>query len=197
MILKRKGDGQARLCKNLVMKLFKNKFRVESSRLKDWDYSTPWWYYVTICTKDKQCWFGEVKNGKMHLNDVGKIVDEEWNKTKEIRKNVDLDYYVIMPNHFHGIIIINNVETSRRDVSKGRETGHRPVSTQLQPNSLGSIIGQFKSVCTKQIHLSGNSTFKWQSRFYDHIIRNENDLRRIRTYIQYNPLKWEIDEYFR
>jgi len=133
----------------------------------------------------------------MILKDVGKIVDEEWNKTKEIRKKVDLDYYVIMPNHFHGIIIINNVETSRWDVLKGKETGHRPVSTQLQPNSLGSIIGQFKSVCTKQIHLSGNATFKWQSRFYDHIIRNENDLRRIRTYIQNNPLKWEIDKYYR
>ena len=125
-------------------------------------------------------------------------VDDEWNKTIEIRKNVELDYYVVMPNHFHGIIIIKDVETSRRDVSKEKlETGHRPVSTHLKPDSLGSVIGQFKSICTKRIRKLGIERFKWQTRFYDHIIRNENDLRRIRTYIQNNPLKWELDEYYK
>jgi REP element-mobilizing transposase RayT len=179
------------------MNLFKNKFHVESSRLKNWDYSTPWWYYVTICTKDMHCWFGEIKNGNIILNGLGEVIDEEWNKTKEIRTNVDLDYYVIMPNHFHGIIIIKDVETSRRDVSKKKEMDHRSVSTNLKPNSLGSIIGQFKSICTKRIKRLGFEKFKWQTRFYDHIIRNGNDLQRIRTYIQNNSLKWEMDEYFR
>ena len=79
-----------------------------SIRLKEYDYTNPNWYYVTICTKDKVCCFGKVKNGKMILNDYGKIVEEEWLKTKEIRKNIDLDYYVVMPNHFHGIIIIES-----------------------------------------------------------------------------------------
>jgi REP element-mobilizing transposase RayT len=180
----------------MIMGLYRSKFRIESSRLKDWDYSTPWWYYVTVCTKNFKSWFGDIKNGKMILNKLGKVVDEEWKKTKEIRKNVELDYYVVMPNHFHGIIIINDVETSRRDVSKEQKTGHRPVSTELKSNSLGSIIGQFKSICTKRIHSMGNSAFNWQPRFYDHIIRNENDLSRIRTYIQNNPLKWELDEYY-
>jgi len=180
-----------------MTKLYKNKFRVESNRLTEWDYSTPWWYYVTFCTKNFKCWFGEIKNGKMILNDLGQIVEEEWLKTKDIRANVDLDYYVIMPNHFHGIPIIKDVETSRRDVSRVKETGHRPVSTQLKPNSLGSIIGQFKSVCTKRIHKLGFTDFQWQPRFYDHIIRNEADLRRIRNYIQNNPLKWELDEYYK
>ncbi len=68
------------------MKLFKNKFRVESSRLKDWEYYLLWRDYVTICTKDMQCWFGRVKKGKIVLNETGKIIDEEWNKTKEIKK---------------------------------------------------------------------------------------------------------------
>ena len=108
---------------------YKNKYRINSRRLRDWDYSTPWWYYVTICTRNFGNWFGKVKNGKMILNDAGKIVEEEWLKTMEIRTNVDLDYYVIMPNHFHGNIIVLDVETSQRDVSKGQETGHRPVST--------------------------------------------------------------------
>ena len=178
------------------MKLYKNIFRVESSRLKNWDYSTPWWYYITICTQNMKCWFGKVENGKMVLNDLGKVVEDEWIKTKNVRQNVDLDYHVIMPNHFHGILIIKDVETSRRDVSKVIETGQRPVSTQLKPNSLGSIIGQFKSVCTKRIHRIGFKQFQWQKGFYDHIIRNENDLRRIRTYIPNNPLKWELDEYY-
>jgi len=92
------------------MKLYKNKYRIESARLKDWDYSTPWWYYVTICTKNMKCFFGDVKNGKMVLNEVGEIVKEEWLRTKEMRKKVDLDYFVIMPNHFHGIIIIEGCE---------------------------------------------------------------------------------------
>jgi len=181
---------------NDITKLYKNKFRIESSRLKNWDYSTPWWYYVTICTKDMKCWFGTIKSGKMKLNDLGKVVEEEWVKTKYIRDNVDLDYHIIMPNHFHGISIIKDVETSRRDVSQEIETGQRPVSTQLKPNSLGSIIGQFKSVYTKRIHKLGCTQFQWQPLFYGHIIRNENDLHRIRTYIQNNPLKWELDEYY-
>ena len=130
------------------------------------------------------------------MNNLGNIVEEEWLKTKEIRDIVELDYYVIMPNHLHGILIVKDVETSRRDVSRVIETGQRPVSTQLKPNSLGSIIGQFKSVCTKRIHKIGLDQFNWQPRFYDHIIRNENDLRRIRTYIKNNPLQWELDEYY-
>lgn len=145
---------------------------------------------MTICTKNFRNWFGKVNNGKMILNEPGNIIEEEWLKTKNLRTNVDLDYYVIMPNHFHGIIILKDVETSRWDVSKENETGHRPVSTQLQPNSLGSIIGQFKSICTKRIRKLGYDQFQWQSRFYDHIIRNESDLRIIRNYIQNNPTKW-------
>lgn len=180
-----------------MAKLFRNEYRIESSRLKEWDYSTPWWYYITLCTKNFRNWFGEIKNGKMILNDLGRVIEEEWLKTKEIRTNVDLDYYVVMPNHFHGNLIILDVETSRWDVSHTQEKGQRPVSTQLKPNSLGSIIGQFKSVCTKRIHKLGFTEFQWQQRFYDHIIRNEDDLRRIRIYIQNNPLKWELDEYFR
>lgn len=174
------------------MKLFNNEYRTESSRLKDWDYSTPWWYYVTICTKDMKCWFGEVINGKMVLNELGKIVEEEWERSKEIRKNIDLDYYVIMPNHFHGIIIINGPENFDTKV----ET-HSDASLHKVNNNLSYIMRGFKGSCTKRIHLTGNIIFKWQPRFYDHIIRNENDLHRIRTYIQNNPIKWAIDEYFR
>ena len=174
------------------MNLYKNKFRVESSRLKEWDYSTPWWYYVTICTKNMECWFGEVSNAKMVLNDVGKIIEKEWLRTPHLRKMVEQDYYVIMPNHFHGITIINGPENFDKVV----ET-HSDASLRKVKNNLSYIIRGFKGSCTKQIHLLGYSTFKWQPRFYDHIIRNDRDLSRIRTYIQNNPLKWGMDEYYR
>jgi REP element-mobilizing transposase RayT len=174
------------------MKLYKNKFRINTTRLKDWDYSTPSWYYFTICTKDRNCWLGKVKDGKMVLNDVGKIIEKEWLRTPNLRKMVELDYYAIMPNHFHGIIIIKGIEKIENVV----ET-HSDASLQIAKNNLSDIIRGFKGSCTKKIHLYGNLKFKWQSRFYDHIIRNENDLRRIRTYIQNNPLKWELDEYYK
>ena len=169
--------------------LYKSKYRIESTRLKNWDYSTPWWYYVIICTQNFIFWFGELKNDKMSLNDIGKIVEEEWLKTKKIRKKVDLGYYVIMPNHFHGIVIvkgpenINSVET------------HRNASLRTVQNNLSDIIRGFKGSVTKRIRKLGYQNFYWQPRFYDHIIRNETDLRRIRTYIQNNPLKWDLDEY--
>jgi len=186
-------------------KLYKNKYRTDSFRLKSWDYSNPWWYYVTICTKDKKCWFGKIKNGKMYLNNLGKIVNEEWLNTSNVRENIELDYFIIMPNHLHGIIIINSVETTRCVVSANdkieqqikKETSQRLVSTTIKSNSLGSIIGQIKSRVTKRIRSSGFPNFSWQPRFYDHIIRNDNDLYRIRKYISNNPLKWENDEYYK
>ena len=185
------------------MSQYQNNYRIDSTRLKDWDYSTPWWYYVTINTKDHEEYFGVIKNEQMVFNELGKVVQNEWEKTKTLRQNVELDYYVIMPNHIHGIIIIN--EPERRDDPMGRlnetlnnlpkhETIHRIVSTSLQPNSLGSIIGQFKSVCTKRIRSLGYSDFAWQSRFYDRIIRNEKELFNVRKYIEQNPLKWELEK---
>ena len=167
------------------MKLFKNKFKIESSRLKDWDYSTPWWYYVTICTKNFKNWFGEIKNGEMILNDLGKQVEKCWLNISNHYPNIELDYYVIMPNHFHGILILNNVET-----------GHAPSLRKHKP-TLGNVVGSFKSAVSKWSHNNIFDDFKWQPRFYDHIIRNENDLRMIRTYIQNNPTKWELDEYYK
>ena len=134
-----------------------------------------------------ECVFGEIEDGEMRLSGIGEIVSEGWQKTEQIRANVKLDGWIVMPNHIHGIIILTN------DHRKNVETTRRVVST-LKPNSLGSIIGQFKSTTTKRIHSIGHSDFAWQSRFYDHIIRNEKSLQKIREYIHNNPLKWDIDE---
>jgi len=102
------------------MALFKKKYRVESARLKSWDYSWPGWYYVTINTQEHKVFFGEIKDGEMFLSPVGEIVRAEWIKAPQVRPYVDLDEWQIMPNHVHGIIIINDrprVETTRRVVS--------------------------------------------------------------------------------
>lgn len=167
---------------------FKNKYKIKSARLKGYDYSQNGMYFVTICTKDHKEFFGEVIGGEMKLNVIGNIVEKEWLQTPIIRPYIFLDKWVIMPNHFHGIIEINNsVETPRWGVLKPNETPHRGVST------LGSIINQIKSVCTKKIQKAGYSDFAWQSRFYDHIIRDEESLNKIREYIRINPQKWEED----
>ncbi|MEJ2613832.1 MAG: hypothetical protein P8Z35_02650 [Ignavibacteriaceae bacterium] len=190
-----------------------------SIRLKGYDYSWPGWYYITICTKDRKCLFGHVIDGKMILNKYGRITEKEWLKTKEIRKNVDLDYYIIMPNHIHGIIIIekemfnqNNAEANynltkdnksilqTKTIYVNNDVGTtQRVAPTLQPNSLGAIIGQFKSVVTKRINKINNTPGNsiWQRNYYEHILRNETDLFYTRNYIKNNPLKWEIDELFR
>lgn len=178
------------------MSKFQDKYRVETARLDVWDYSSPWWYYITINTKNHIEYFGGIVSGKMVLNQIGKIIEDEFQKTKIVRGNVDLDYYIIMPNHLHGIIVLNGIE--RRDDPAGRllnktETMQRIVSTKsLKADSLGSIIGQFKSVCTKRIKALGYKNFSWQAGYYDRIIRNEKELYKIRKYITENPLKWEI-----
>jgi len=182
------------------MILFKQKYRIESTRLRDWDYSDPGYYFVTICTKDRICYFGKIVHSQVVLSDIGMIVFEEWKETEKKRHNIKLDSWIVMPNHIHGIIIITKkynccVETSHRDVSTCQNvSARRDVSTEkLKPNTLGSIIGQFKSVCTKKIRQIGNDKFAWQSRFYDHIIRNDQSLNNIRQYIQYNPMRWDMD----
>ena len=101
------------------MTLYKNKYRIESARCPNWDYTSNGYYFVTICTHKRQCFFGNVNAGKMELSDIGFIIAQEWQKTPQIRSNVQLDEWVVMPNHFHGIIIIKNpVETFRRNLAK-------------------------------------------------------------------------------
>ncbi|MBI1937605.1 MAG: hypothetical protein HYS25_05720 [Ignavibacteriales bacterium] len=135
----------------------------------------------------------------MILNEAGKIVEDEWTKTKSLRSNVNLDYYVIMPNHLHGIIIINGseVETHRVRLPNEERINGRDAfdaSLRIVKNCLSDIIRGFKSAATKRIKKSGRNNFAWQSRFYDRIIRNENESYAIRNYIEENPLKWEIDK---
>jgi len=192
---------------------FKDKYRIESTRLPGWDSSAPGWYFVTICTDQRLMFFGEIVDGQMRLSPAGQIVAEEWLRTPEVRSNVVLDEWVIMPNHVHGIIVILPresvavrvpqgdvaVETFRRNVSTAvpftpprQDEPAQPIAG-LRPHTLGAIINQIKSVCTKRIWASGATDFAWQARFYDHIIRDEGSLARIRQYSRDNPERWERD----
>ena len=174
------------------MALFKDKYRVESTRLSGWDYASFGYYFVTICTHERACFLGEICNGAMVLSPQGTIVAEEWRRTGVLRENVVLDEWVIMPNHLHGIVIIRgaNVET-HCNASLQRQQPTNKFGPQR--NNLASIIRGFKGCTTKRIREAGFD-FGWQTRFYEHVIRDEKSLDEIRSYIVNNPLKWELDK---
>jgi len=184
------------------MPLYQNKYKIQSVRHKNWDYSQNGYYFVTICTKDMQKFFGEVEDGKMVLNEIGKIVESEWLNTDKIRDNVKVDQFIVMPNHLHGIIVIENSrDASHVSQSAPQSRRLQGVSTDKnyknkfgsQSNNLSAIIRGFKGASTKRIsEIFPN--FQWQPRFYDCIIRDDNSLGKIREYIERNPKFWDEDK---
>jgi REP element-mobilizing transposase RayT len=162
---------------------YKGKYRINSSRLTGWDYSQPGMYFITVCTDTHANFFGTITDGQMHLSPIGEIVSEVIHNTDQIRENIQFDEWVIMPNHLHLIIQII-------------DDGKIKDNLEQKNLSIGVVINQIKSKATKRIWANGNKDFRWQTRFYDHIVRNEASLNRIRQYIRENPLKWENDEYF-
>jgi putative transposase len=190
---------------------FRNKFRIKSARHPNWDYANNAAYFVTICTKGRECYFGEIANGQMKLSDIGKIAFDCWIEIPKHFPFVKLDTLVIMPNHVHGIIIIDKpIETQyftcHQNNQNDQYNNKRNIETQdfaslripknkfgPQSKNLASIIRGFKIGVTKnarQIH----ADFSWQSRFHDRIIRDNNQFERIQTYINNNPLHWEKDK---
>jgi putative transposase len=173
------------------MALFKNKYRIESIRLKGWDYRNPGYYFVTICTKNREPYFGHIINGEMHLSPVGEIAVQCWREIPYHHTGVGLDEFVIMPNHAHGIIVICNPVGTLYATSLPDKSTMSEIS--LRAGSLGVIIRSYKSAVTRLAGLNGFKEFAWQSRYYDRIIRDESSLHRIRQYIIDNPMKWESD----
>jgi len=172
---------------------FNNKYHIASIRLSHWNYGWPSFYYVTICTKDRICNLGEIKNGDVYLLELGQIVFECWLEIPKHFNNVKLDDWIIMPNHLHGIIEI--VEDDN-DLQKCRDRVY-PVSTRgkfghVSKKSLSSIINTFKGAVSRSCH-KNNLAFQWQDNYYEHIIGNEEDYARIKEYIALNPINWEKD----
>jgi REP element-mobilizing transposase RayT len=162
-----------------------------SIRLQAYDYSQAGAYFVTICGQDRVCLFGDIDSGEMILNESGRLVRDEWLKTFEIRTEIQSGEFVVMPNHFHGILIID------ADICRGTarraptaERFGRPIS-----GSLPTIVRAFKSAVTKRINEIRKSPGipVWQRNYYEHVIRNEDDYRKIAEYIADNPRRWEED----
>jgi REP element-mobilizing transposase RayT len=165
-----------------------------SIRLQGYDYSQDGTYFVTLCTHNRENLLGEIKNGEMILNEYGKIIAESWEWLGVQYDYVELDAWVIMPNHMHGIIVINqNGGGSGRGGSRTAPTRTAPP---VKTKSLGRLIGAFKTVSTKRINQIRKTpgAIVWQRNYWDHIIRDEKSLRNIRNYIINNPLQWEEDE---
>ena len=159
----------------------------KSIRIKDYDYSQPGEYFVTICTHGHTCVLGDIIHGGMQLNIAGKIADKCWREIPKHFLNVELDEYVIMPNHVHGIIVLSD--------SVGVEY-IQPLQKTYQhiiPKSLGSIIRSYKAAVTRECQNNGFLHFQWQRNYYDHIVRNDKELNNIREYIANNILRWSFD----
>ncbi len=204
-----------------MSQLFRNKYRIESIRLQNHDYRFGL-YFVTICTRDKMPYFGKIKNGVMHLSKVGKIAEKEWLRGKSVRNNVYLDEFVIMPDHFHGIVGLNVDVETRRSASLHR--GNAPLQTHCgasvrgyaranarinaesdlranieinrfgsQSDNLASLIRGFKASVTRECN-KNNIPFRWKERFYESIIKSDHGLEKVREYIINNPKNWKGHE---
>jgi putative transposase len=182
---------------------YKGKYRNESARLQNWDYGSNAAYFITICTNDREHFFGEINNNKMWISPAGAIAYVLWFEIKNHVKNIDLGEFIVMPNHIHGILILNGDNNTPNVVG----TTHALSLPQPQPspgqqrfqnqgkNTISSIVGSYKSAVTKYCNRL-ELPFAWQSRFHDHIIRNDESFRRISEYIKNNPSNWKEDNFF-
>ncbi len=201
----------------LIMEKYKNKYRIKSTRLPNWDYGSDGAYFITVCTKNREYFLGEINNGEMQLSEIGEMANKYWYEIPQHFPFVKLDKFVVMPNHIHGIIIIDKSDDTTVDDTTVDDT---TVETQnfasLQPSiqpsiqpsppsqiknkfgpqskNLASIIRGYKIGVTKNAKKI-NPLWQWQPRFYDHIIRNDAEHQRIKNYIINNPKNWNDDKF--
>lgn len=165
---------------------FKNKFRIASARLANWDYGSNGLYFATICTKNRNHYFGNIVetqySASLQASEIGKIAQENWMQIPQHFPFIELDEYIVMPNHVHGILFINKPDKNDW------------VNNQfgVQSQNLGSVIRGYKA-SVKKYGTMNQIEFAWQERYYDRIIRNEKELQNVRKYIFKNPSKWADD----
>ena len=191
---------------------FQNKYRNESIRLQRWDYGWDAAYFITICTKDRENFFGKILESKMQLSPVGAIADVLWHEIKNHAKNVELGEFVVMPDHIHGIIVLdgnkkpgtmdNNLvgprhvldpQNSNDDPDSEKTISQKRFQNQGK-NTISSIVGSYKSAVTKHANRM-NLKFAWQPLFYDHIIRDQRSFHNISGYIRNNVQNWKEDNF--
>ncbi len=154
-------------------------------RLKNYDYTNFGAYFITVCSRQKKHLFGEVIGNEMKLNEAGNAVESAWNDLPVHYSNVELDQYVIMPNHFHGIIVL------RRPIG----AGFKPAPISLRLHGLPEIVRALKTFSSRKINQISKNTGQpiWQRGYYEHVIRTDESIERIREYIVNNPLSWHLD----
>ncbi len=171
-----------------------------SIRLKEYDYSLTGAYFVTICVQERECLLGVIENNSVALSQIGKFVYLGLEQISDSFESVELDEFIIMPNHIHAIIMVNNDDVETME-DRNKTVAARFIAPNIKNNSmltkpatLGKIIRFFKAQTTHTIRNECNfSNFQWQTNYYDHIVRNENELNRIRECIMNNPVKWQHD----
>lgn len=174
-----------------------------SIRLRGYDYSQAGAYFVTICVQGRECLFGNIQNDIVELNEYGKIVYHFWEQVPKHFQNADIDFAVVMPNHFHGIIVIG--DDFKKGINPGGVEGGEVEGKVVEGGetpplrrkpTLGQIVAYFKYQTTKSINqirdLPGVKL--WQRNYYEHIIRTEECLEKLREYIMQNPQRWDIDQ---
>lgn len=168
--------------------------------LTEYDYAQQGAHFVAVCTKGKACLFGNVVGDEMVLNDAGRMVEQCWNAIPEHFPQVGLDYYVVMPNHVHGILFIGdapgivgakNFSPVRLSKTSNNIQDQRPLGTS---KTIGSIVRGFKTGITKWMRQHTSMHNVWQRNYFERVIRNERELNGIREYIEKNPLRWALDQ---
>ncbi|WNZ26256.1 transposase [Leptolyngbya sp. NK1-12] len=175
-----------------------------SIRLKGYDYTTAGAYFITLCTHQRECLFGTIEDGQMQLSLLGQIVQSCWLRLPQHFQSVELDAFVVMPNHVHGIIWLGGMDcrgeafaprliASSQDIHTNASP---PPKDGTQPGSIGAIVQNFKSVSTRRINQLRKTAGRpvWQRNYYERIIRDQRALQNIRRYIQNNPLSWWQDQ---
>jgi len=178
-----------------------HKHHRRSIRIRGYDYSQSGAYFVTICAQNRECLFGNIVDGEMRLNDSGQMVHSIWNDLPDRYPDIETDEFVVMPNHVHGIVVIRR-DDCRGEVFSPPVVSPIPIIKQgggippLRRHTLGQIIAFFKYQTTKQINKIRDTPRHpvWQRNYYEHIIRGEQEMNRIREYIIANPAKWTEDE---
>jgi len=189
-----------------------NKYRIASARANWWDYGSNAAYFITICTQNRMHFFGEIVHREMMLTALGQYAQSCWNEIPNHFPFVQLGAFVVMPNHIHGIIIIDKTDgETQKKTGTQSVMGPQSIKTQNiaslqqttphvnkfgpQSQNLASIVRGYKIGVTKLSKIS-NPNFNWQPRFHDHIIRNDTEYQRINDYIENNPVNWSIDNFF-
>ncbi len=166
-----------------------------SIRLRSFDYSQPGSYFITVCTHHREYFFGNIVDEETVLSPIGQIVAGQWHSIPQRFRGVKLDEFIVMPNHIHGILHIVGAP-----LAGARDHGNIRATARVAPTSVGNIVGAYKSICAQHCfrwikeHNPSRVLGKlWQRNYYEHIIRNDDELMNIREYIIHNPINWELD----